>query len=646
MAPGSSAVPPRPPKKPSGFRFEPSGETLSETFQRVTTATLKAVAGRKKLGVSYGFEAPGVAGEGVRLPLPSFRLRAEEVAMIRGEADSLALKLRHHDSLRHAAWAPEGDKAKEVFDALEEARLEALGVRTMAGVAANVAAALAQRCKAKGLDRVAEIEEEPIAEMVRLLAREALTGEPVPAVVGPLVSRWRQGVESRARTSLARLKACIEDQDAFAQGARRVIADLALEDEPAGEQTQEQEQENKSPEEENKDESSPGEAMSEVNPLSSADGEEDEASAFEEGEEGEGEAAALLLPGEGEGGEARPGPDRSTDGVEGGGEDPYRVFSTEFDEVVEANRLCDSEELTRLRGQLDQRLLHLQGAIGKLANRLQRQLLAKQLRSWEFNLEEGLLDTSRLARIVVNSSFPLSYKQEKETEFRDTVVSLLIDNSGSMRGRPITIAAICADILARTLERCGIGVEVLGFTTRAWKGGQSREKWLAAGKPREPGRLNDLRHIVYKAADMPWRRTRRNLGLMLREGLLKENIDGEALLWAHKRLIARPEERRILIVISDGAPVDDSTLSANRGNYLDRHLRTAIEWIEQCSSVELVAIGIGHDVTRYYRRAVTLIDAEQLGGTMIGKLAELFDEPLRPRSRPTRARRRSPVWMH
>jgi cobaltochelatase CobT len=645
MARGSSAAPPRPPRKPSSFNFEPSGETLSEAFQRVTTAALKAVAGGEKVGVSYGFEPPGVIGDAVRLPLPSFRLRAEELAMIRGEADLVALKLRHHDALRHAAWAPKGDKAREVFDALEDARIEALGVRTMAGISANIAAALIQRCKAKGLDRVAEIEEEPTAEMVRLLAREALTGAPVPTAVAPLVSRWREGVESRARISLARLGACIEDQDEFAQGARRVIADLALEDEPVGGQPQEDE----GSEEENRDEPAPGEAAGEASMLLSAAGEEEDVSAFDEGKEGDetdGEEASLRLPGEGDGGEAQASSGHPMDGAAGAGKAPYRVFTAEFDEVVEAYHLCDSEELIRLRGQLDQRLVHLQGAIGKLANRLQRQLLAKQLRSWEFNLEEGLLDTSQLARVIVNPSFSLSCKQEKESEFRDTVVSLLIDNSGSMRGRPITIAAICADILARTLERCGIGVEVLGFTTRTWKGGQSREKWLAAGKPHEPGRLNDLRHIVYKAADTPWRRTRRNLGLMLREGLLKENIDGEALLWAHNRLIARPEERRILIVISDGAPVDDSTLSANRGNYLDHHLRTTIEWIEQRSPVELVAIGIGHDVTRYYRRAVTLIDAEQLGGTMIGKLAELFDDPPRTRSKRTRARRRLPVWMH
>jgi cobaltochelatase CobT len=267
----------------------------------------------------------------------------------------------------------------------------------------------------------------------------------------------------------------------------------------------------------------------------------------------------------------------------------------------------------------------LQNVVTRLANRLQRRLMAQQARSWDFDQEEGLLDAARLARVVVSPGHSLSYKIERDTEFRDTVVSLLIDNSGSMRGRPIAIAAICGDILARTLERCGVSTEILGFTTRGWKGGQSREAWLTDGRPPNPGRLNDLRHIVYKRADEPYRRSRRNLGLMMREGLLKENIDGEALLWAHNRLVARPEERRILMVISDGAPVDDSTASANGGSYLERHLRQVIDWIEKRSTVELIAIGIGHDVTRYYNRAVTIMDADQLAGAMVEQLAQLFD---------------------
>jgi cobaltochelatase CobT len=360
----------------------------------------------------------------------------------------------------------------------------------------------------------------------------------------------------------------------------------------------------------------------------------------EDSEEGAEEAEGEMSPGMGDEQPGNPGTPNLLRGRNNERQDaPYRGFTTEFDEIVAADTLCDAEELTRLRSLLDQQLSHLQGVIGKLANRLQRRLLAKQNRSWEFDLEEGLLDAGRLARVVTNPLHPLSYKVEKDTKFRDTVVSLLIDNSGSMRGRPITIAAMSADILARTLERCGVKVEILGFTTRAWKGGQSRERWIAQGKPPNPGRLNDLRHIIYKAGDAPWRRARKSLGLMLREGILKENIDGEALLWAHNRLLARTEQRRILMVISDGAPVDDSTLSVNPGNYLERHLRDVIEYIESRSAVELTAIGIGHDVTRYYRRAVTIVDAEQLGGTMMEKLAELFDEDEKQDHRPKRGRR-------
>jgi cobaltochelatase CobT len=311
-------------------------------------------------------------------------------------------------------------------------------------------------------------------------------------------------------------------------------------------------------------------------------------------------------------------------------EDPnahYKVFTRAHDELITAEELCDGEELARLRAYLDQQLKPLQSVVGRLANRLQRRLMAKQNRAWSFDLEEGVLDTARLTRIIVDPMSALTFKQEEDMPFKDTVVTLLLDNSGSMRGRPIMVAALCADILARTLERCGVKVEILGFTTRAWKGGSSKEQWLQAGRPPQPGRLNDLRHVIYKSADAPWRRARRNLGLMMREGLLKENIDGEALLWAHDRLIGRAEQRRILMVISDGAPVDDSTLSANPGNYLERHLRAVIHWLETRSPVELIAIGIGHDVTRYYKRAVTITDAEQLGGVMTEKLAELFDEP-------------------
>ncbi len=365
---------------------------------------------------------------------------------------------------------------------------------------------------------------------------------------------------------------------------------------------------------------------------------QDSADELEEGAMEAADAPSAEYPDESDAGESeepsenRPVP---SGGQEKRGPD-YKAFTTKYDEVVDAAELCEPEELQRLRDYLDKQLQNLSSVVARLANRLQRRLMAQQSRSWEFDLEEGVLDTARLPRIIIDPQQPLSFKHEKDMEFRDTVVTLLIDNSGSMRGRPITVAATCADILARTLERCGVKVEILGFTTRAWKGGQSREAWLQAGKPPNPGRLNDLRHLIYKSADAPWRRARKNLGLMMREGLLKENIDGEALDWAHQRLLGRPEQRKILMMISDGAPVDDSTLSVNSGNYLERHLRYVIEEIETRSPVELIAIGIGHDVTRYYRRAVTIVDAEELGGAMTEKLAELFEEAPPPRRTSTK----------
>jgi cobaltochelatase CobT len=447
-----------------------------------------------------------------------------------------------------------------------------------------------------------------------------------------MVDMWRADVESAAGRDFQKLKEALANQDAFARAARQLIRDLKLGDESADLQDEDQDD---SQDQENADGQSneTGEDQSDSSESQGygAQGEETEdASEQEDASETVADQAQTEMQ-MGSGDEEEPGraerpwlPPGALSNEPLGQQ--YHAYTVKFDEIVDADQLCDAEELGRLRNHLDQQLSHLQGVIGKLANRLQRRLMAQQNRSWEFDLDEGTLDAARLARIVANPMHALSFKKEKDTNFRDTVVSLLIDNSGSMRGRPITVAAMSADILARTLERCGVKVEILGFTTRAWKGGQSREQWLAAGKPANPGRLNDLRHIIYKPADAPWRRARKNLGLMLREGILKENIDGEALLWAHNRLLARTEERKIMMVISDGAPVDDSTLSVNPGNYLERHLRDVIDWIETRSPVELIAIGIGHDVTRYYRRAVTIVDADQLGGTMMEQLASLFDE--------------------
>ena len=599
-------------------------ESPVEPFKRAVTATMRAIAENEELEVSYGSEGAGLSGDRARLPLPSRELPANEVGQIRGMADSLALRVRHHDEKLHAARAPKGQDARALFNAVELARIEAIGARRMVGVSQNLEDALAKECEARGFAKMEHREQAPLADAVRLMLREQLTGCATPEGGRQIVDLWREEIEKKAGSDFHDLAETIDDQASFSAVARRLIAHLELAEEWDGE-------------EEELDQSSDQDETDQENQDENGDGSPPEGMSAETEEVAEGESAGetdfiasdeMQPMGDGEEDPGKSEHPWWPDGIYGdnANEPPYQSYSSQFDEIVEATELCDAEELVRLRAQLDRQVQHLQTVIGRLANRLQRRLLAKQQRSWEFDLDEGLLDAARLARIVVNPMHSLSYKQEQETNFRDTVVTLLIDNSGSMRGRPISVAATCADILARNLERCGVKVEILGFTTRAWKGGQARELWLSRGKPPNPGRLNDLRHIIYKGADEPWRRARKSLGLMLREGILKENIDGEALLWAHYRLLGRHEQRRILMVISDGAPVDDSTLSINPGNYLDRHLRQVIQWIETRSTVELVAIGIGHDVTRYYRRAVTIVDAEQLGGAMMDKLAELFDE--------------------
>ncbi|HYE48044.1 MAG TPA: cobaltochelatase subunit CobT [Azospirillaceae bacterium] len=608
-------------------------ESPVEVFKRATAATVRAIAEKRELVVGFTAEPPGVAPGRVRVPMPARDLNPRDVAQVRGAADAAALRLRHHDAAVHAQRMPTSETARQTFDAMEQARCEALGARAMAGVAANLGAAMEEKYRRQGYDRITERDQVPLSEVMRLLAREAMTGEAPPASAGAAVDLWRPWVQEKLGRDLSGLSRTMGDQDLYAREVRRLLSELDMEvgAEPETEEQEDEEQKDDQSDSESDDQQQAGGEQQTGEAQSSAQQEQSESRTEEiaEGEQDDSERQASDGSGSEEPGNPgqpwRPERDRRNDPDPHG----YKPFTTEFDEVVDAADLCDADELARLRLLLDQQLQHLQGMIAKLANRLQRRLLAKQTRAWAFDLEEGILDAARLARVVVNPVLPLSFKMENETDFRDTVVSLLIDNSGSMRGRPISIAAMSADILARTLERCAVKVEILGFTTRAWKGGQSRERWISQGKPAAPGRLNDLRHIVYKDADAPWRRARKNLGLMLREGILKENIDGEALLWAHNRLIARPEQRRILMVISDGAPVDDSTLSVNSGNYLERHLRHAIEWIETRSPVELVAIGIGHDVTRYYRRAVTIVDAEQLGGTMMEKLAELFDEDTR-----------------
>ncbi len=609
-------------------------ETPLDRFKQALTGASRAIARDAEVEVAWSADVPGASDNRFRVPLPGRDLPASQVTEARGYADSFALKLRHHDTGLHAIGAPPEPVARACYDAIEQVRYEALGANRFDGIKDNLDAATQMRVSNDSIVRAYNAAEVPLQTALSLMVREALTGEPIPEKAQRGVSLVRPDIEERIGGDIAKLVDSLEDQEAFQKLSIDLLRDLDL-----TQQTDAPEEEDDDASEENDEE------QEEESGDEQQDGDADPQSAEAAGEmaEGEGEGDAdndftaddEMHDGEpGEEGDASDAPVRpnrpQTEIPEGL---DYTAFTEQFDEEIEAPELCDAEELDRLRAYLDSQLTGLQGVVTRLANRLQRRLMAQQNRSWDFDQEEGVLDAARLSRVVVSPGTALSYKVERDIEFKDTIVTLLIDNSGSMRGRPISIAAISADILARTLERCGVKTEILGFTTRAWKGGQSREAWLADGKPQGPGRLNDLRHIIYKQADEPWRRARRNLGLMMREGLLKENIDGEALLWAHNRLIFRREERRILMVISDGAPVDDSTLSVNSAGYLEAHLRGVIDWIENISPVQLVAIGIGHDVTRYYRRAVTIMDVEQLGGTIMEQLAELFEDEKGPRGR-------------
>lgn len=601
-----------------------------EPIRRAITGCVRSIAGSANVEVAFANERPGLAGERVRLPELSKRPTAHELAVTRGLGDSMALRLACHDQKIHATLAPEGQDARAVFDAVEQARVESIGALRMKGVANNLHSMNTEKYAKANFAGINSREDAPLSEAVAMMVREAVTGQKPPESAGKVLDLWRSFIEEKAGGDFANLANVVEDQQAFARVVRHMLSAMEMAedvgdeaDETSNEEENSEEDQQRSGEEEQ--ENSEQEAGSESAPADESE------SAEEQMEDGEMDGAEISdddMSEEGDEDSETPGEMRrpASPFDDFNEKVDYKVFTEAFDEEITAEELCDEAELDRLRAFLDKQLAHLQGAVGRLANRLQRRLMAQQNRSWDFDLEEGYLDPARLTRLIIDPMQPLSFKREKDTQFRDTVVSLVIDNSGSMRGRPITVAATCADILARTLERCGVKVEILGFTTKAWKGGQSREQWLASGKPPTPGRLNDLRHIVYKSADAPWRRSRRNLGLMMREGLLKENIDGEALMWAHNRLMGRREQRKIMMMISDGAPVDDSTLSVNPGNYLERHLRAVIEQIETRSPVELLAIGIGHDVTRYYRRAVTIVDADELAGAMTEQLASLFED--------------------
>jgi cobaltochelatase CobT len=607
----------------------------ADPFKKALAEATKVMADDAELSVSYTVDPSGLSGDAMRLPQVSRRMTREEVLLARGTADALALKRKYHDEATHSRYAPPGDMARDIYEAMETARCEAVGAREMPGTASNIDVKIAQDAARAGYGQITDASEAPLAQAAGYLIRHLATGRDLPAGAQNIMELWQGFIEEQAGGTLEDLQDKLADQADFARFTRQVIDDLGygdqlgddpdeLDDDQDDQDDQtDDEQDDESGDEQSEDQSDepdPEQSQEEQQDAAEAQVSMDEMADEEFSDETEmPDGEAPLDP---------PPPAAISDA------DPdYRAFETMHDEEIAAEDLAEPAELERLRAYLDQQLDPLKGAVSRLANKLQRRLQAQQNRSWEFDLEEGILDAGRLARVVANPTTPLSFKREKDMEFRDTVVTLLLDNSGSMRGRPISIAAICADVLARTLERCDVKVEILGFTTRAWKGGQSREKWLGEGRPQQPGRLNDLRHIIYKGADAPWRRARPNLGLMMKEGLLKENIDGEALEWAHRRMTGRPEARKILMVISDGAPVDDSTLSVNPANYLEKHLRDVIAMIEKRRAVELLAIGIGHDVTRYYDRAVTITDVEQLAGAMTEQLAALFDNDPRARAR-------------
>ncbi len=593
-----------------------------DEFKRALTMAMRSISKEDELTVSFGAETGTVNGLKARLPLPNKSMTKTQLNSLRGEADSIALFIAHHKGEIAQKYLPQGQKAKNIFNSLEKIRCEAIGAKQMAGIAKNLNQMEKTRLKRKELGYLKKEDDDNFIEALNFIVREKLTGQKL-LETKDTINEWKKWIEDRAKDTIDDLPNQITDQAAFSKILRKLIGELELGDELG--------------EEPDNDENEESDAESDF-----ASSEDDDQNQDADNSEQDPDSTDMDLSDEEDilqsdmveiGDEEDIDNEELTKAVRNQGQEdikkreiPYKVFTNKFDEEIKALDLCEIDELDRLREYLDQQLQHLQGAVTRLANKLQRKLLAQQNRSWEFDLEEGLLDVSKLTRVIIDPTAPLSFKMEKDIEFKDTIVSLLIDNSGSMRGRPITIAAMCGDILARTLERCGVKTEILGFTTKAWKGGRSRELWLEQGKFPAPGRLNDLRHIIYKTADEPWRRSKRNLGLMLREGLLKENIDGEALEWSYNRLLARTEQRKILMVISDGAPVDDSTLSVNAGNYLERHLKNTISKIERDDAIELVAIGIGHDVNRYYKRAVTIVDAEQLGGAITEQLADLFDE--------------------
>ncbi|MAJ15354.1 MAG: cobaltochelatase subunit CobT [SAR116 cluster bacterium] len=598
-------------------------------FQNATAATIKAIAPKKLKNREIQFFGNDSRINSKQITIAKANSDFDEsvVKKTRGESDKISLKLQYHDNQIHSKLKPTSDLASIIFNLAEDTRIESIGSKKFIGIKDNLQNLIEKKFESNLIAPPGSDDTTSFINAMHLYLRKKLSDSSNPEKSEKTMSVWEPWLEKRVGAFISKLSDNIENQEIFAKNMNYLLTAIKSELgdlDDSNNDSDDDSDENSMDEENSDDENNTSQGESEEE---NEDGIETGIDENTESTAGENEVSDEDLENnEGEGNEELISKQQNNKNQLDNKSDGYKIFTNKYDEIINAIDLCDGDELLRLRKTLDKQLENLQGAVARLANKLQRKLQARQNRTWEFDLEEGMLDAAKLARVVSNPMFPLSYKIEKDTKFKDTIVSILIDNSGSMRGRPITIAAISADILARTLERCGVKVEILGFTTKAWKGGQSREQWINQGKVTNPGRLNDLRHIIYKSADAPWRRSKNSLGLMLREGILKENIDGEALIWAHDRIYYRYEERKILMVISDGAPVDDTTLSANSGNYLEKHLKLVINFIENNSPVELIAIGIGHDVTRYYKKAVTLTDAEHLAGAMTEQLADLFDE--------------------
>ena len=592
-------------------------EHLKEKFKAAVSSAVKVISEKFDLEVKFG-NSTNQKKECLNLPEVINLKNLQDFTNLRAVADSEALKIKYTNKKIFKENEPKGKMAKSLYAIAEKIRYEKIGADRLKGVKNNIMKCYENKFKNKKIEEIRTEGDVPITEAFELYLRSHFFQIKQNNITNKILSYWKDLFDKNLKNKLNKLDKCLKNQGEYNHVVAKLIDDLQFED------TDSKEKEEKT---ENKNDSSSSENNSDENESDNKEKEDN----LDESEFKIINANVDSLD-ENESTEQNQTKEVSGDQIlqkksqKNLLKDKYKIYTNEYDEVKEAENLENEDEITRLRKNLDQQLINLQNIVAKLANKLQRQLLAKQNRLWEFDLEEGLLDASKLSRVIIDPFHSLSYKNEKEIEFKDTVVTLLIDNSGSMRGRPISVAAICADILSRTLERCSVKVEILGFTTKNWKGGKSREKWNLNNKPKNPGRLNDLRHIIYKSADTSWRQSKKNLGLMLKEGLLKENIDGEALLWAFKRINNRKEERKILMIISDGAPVDDSTLSVNSGDYLEKHLKQTVKWIEENSSIEVLAVGIGHDVTRYYKKAIKIADVQELGDVMINQLTKLFSE--------------------